>query len=84
MVADVSNYTRAEFFNFLFILLSKKAKLKNLADFANTHKPLGKPVIAMFYIRCCTQAFIFSILDIDICLQQKLNNVTFSKNHYFP
>jgi hypothetical protein len=48
----VSDYARAEFFNFLFILFSQKAKLKNLADFANTHKPLGKPVIAMFYIHC--------------------------------
>ena len=48
----LSDYARAEFFNFLFILFFQKAKLKNLAVFANTHEPLGKPVIAMFYIRC--------------------------------
>ena len=47
--ANFSDYTQAEFFNFLFILIYQKAKLKNLADFANTHKPFGKPVISMFY-----------------------------------
>ncbi|MBU2947196.1 hypothetical protein [Zobellia uliginosa] len=46
---ELSDYTQAEFFNFLFILISQKAKLKNLADFVNTHKPLGKSVLAMFY-----------------------------------
>ena len=55
--AIVSDYTRAEFFNFLFILIFQKAKLKNLADSANTHKPLGKPILAMFYIHCWQLAF---------------------------
>jgi hypothetical protein len=50
--ADLSDYTQAEFFNFLFFLITQKAKFKNLAFFANIHKPLGKPIIAMFYIRC--------------------------------
>ena len=55
--ADFSDYTRAEFLNFLFIFILLKAKFKNLADFANTQKPLGKTVIAMFYIRCCKTLF---------------------------
>ncbi len=33
--ANFSDYTQAEFFNFLFILIY--------------HKPFGKPVISMFY-----------------------------------
>ena len=48
--ANYSDYTRAEFFNFLLILFFQKAKLKNLVDFENTHRPLGKPELAMFYI----------------------------------
>ena len=51
--AFVSDYTRAEFLSFVFIFFILKAKFKNLAFFANTHEPLGKPILAMFYIHCC-------------------------------
>lgn len=48
--------------NFLFLCLiffSKYNQIKNLAYFVNIQKPLGKPIIAMFYTRCCTLAFSF-------------------------
>jgi hypothetical protein len=39
--ADLSDYTRAEFLNFLFIFFSKKAKFKNLATL-QTHPNLSE------------------------------------------
>ena len=31
----------------------KYNQIKNLAYFVNIQKPLGKPILAMFYTRCC-------------------------------
>ena len=49
---NFSDLHGAEFLYFVFNLSILKAKSKNLADFANKHKPLGKPILAMFYTRC--------------------------------
>lgn len=51
--ANFSDKHRAEFLYFVFNLSILKAKFKNLAYFVNIQKPLGKPIIAMFYTRCC-------------------------------
>ena len=56
-----SDKHRAEFLYFVFNLSILKAKFKNLAVFANKHKPLGKPLLAMFYTRCCKTFFISDI-----------------------
>ena len=66
----VSDYTRAEFLNFSFFFILLKAKFKNLAVFASTHKPFVKPIIAMFYIHCCgtfffAQFFLLAIISAD-------------------
>jgi len=50
--ANFSDKHRAEFLYFVFNFSVLKAKFKNLAIFTNKHKPLEKPVLAMFYTRC--------------------------------
>ena len=57
--ADISGYHLDKFtiFALTFFLLNRQ--IVNLAVFANTHKPYGKPELAMFYSRCCELAFHF-------------------------
>ena len=48
--ANFSDLARVEFLIFMFFY--KYNQIKNLAYFVNMQKPLGKPIIAMFYARC--------------------------------
>jgi len=59
---ELSDYTQAEFLNFLFYFILSKSQILKFGDFTNTPEPLGKSVIAMFYIRCCEQYFPFYFL----------------------
>jgi hypothetical protein len=49
--ADILDYHLAKFtiFALAFFLLNRQ--IVNLADFKNTHRPFGKPLLAMFYSR---------------------------------
>ncbi|MFT5907469.1 MAG: hypothetical protein ACI836_000615, partial [Saprospiraceae bacterium] len=50
-----------------------KAKFKDLAVFANTHKHIGKPVIAIFYIRRYLAYFLFIFLHFRLFISTKIS-----------
>lgn len=57
--ADISDYHLAKFTIFALTFFHLNRQIVNLAVFVNTHKPFGKPDLAMFYSRCCELAFYF-------------------------
>jgi len=56
------------------------SQIKDLADFANKHKPFGKHWLAMFYTHCCVQAFFIRKASVRM---KSVGNVPFWLVYFF-